>query len=239
MTETETTLAARGDQRRARFEALLAELERRDLSGFLVPLADRHQGEYIPPSEQRLAWLTGFTGSAGLAIVHRPAAMFIDGRYTLQAIDQVDTALLTPLQVPEEKPEQWLQNTLAKGARVGYDPWLHTPAQLKKLRAGAEAAGAELVTVEDNPVDAVWHDRPAAPQAQVVPHPLRYAGVGAAEKRAQIAQTLAAEQLDAAVLTLPDSIAWLLNVRGGDVQRSPLALGVRRDRRRRQRRVIH
>ncbi len=211
--------------RRQRFQAVLDELERRGLDGFLVPRADEHQGEYVPPCAERLAWLTGFTGSAGLAIVYRPgSAIFVDGRYTLQVGDQVDTALFAPRHLMEQPPAQWLAEHLERGARIGFDPWLHTPNGLESLRKACAKAGAELLACETNPVDAAWTDQPDPPLATVSAHPLEYAGEASATKRQRLGEQLAAEGIDAALLTQPDSIAWLLNVRGGDVQHAPLVL---------------
>ena len=208
-----------------RLQALRAELARRGVDGFLVPRADEYQGEYVPASGQRLAWLTGFTGSAGLAVVLKDrAAVFVDGRYTLQAQAQVDAALYEVLPVGEQSPSNWVAGTLPRGAALGYDPWLHTPGEVERYRAAAERAGGSLRPVEGNPIDAVWADRPPAPLSPVVPHALRFAGQSAAEKRQQIATALVKDAVDAVVLTLPDSIAWLLNIRGGDVPHTPLPL---------------
>src|SRR6186713_2911948 len=144
-----------------RVEALRAELERRGLSGFILPRADRHQNEYVPPSEERLAWLTGFTGSAGLAVVLvHEAAVFVDGRYTLQAPKQVDTRAWAVESLIDPPPESWLTTHLKAGDRLGFDPWLHTFAAAERLSAACAKAGAELVAVDSNPVDAIWQDRP-------------------------------------------------------------------------------
>jgi Xaa-Pro aminopeptidase len=211
--------------RAARLDLLREELARRRLDGFIVPRADEHQGEYVPPCGQRLAWLTGFTGSAGLAIVLKErAALFVDGRYTLQAAAQADTALFEIRHLMDEPPAKWLGGALARGMVVGCDPWLHTPHEVERLKAGALRAGASLAAVDTNPVDAVWPGRPPAPLAPVVPHPERFAGESAAEKRARLAHALAGEGVAAAVLTMPESIAWLLNIRGGDVPHTPLPL---------------
>ena len=208
-----------------RLSALRAELAQRGLDGFLVPRADEHQGEYVPPRAQRLAWLTGFTGSAGMAVVLRDeAAVFVDGRYTIQVREEVDEALFTPRHLVDEPPDKWLEDRLEAGQRLGVDPWLHTERQILRLREAVEKAGAELVLVADNPLDAVWVDQPAAPRAPIQPHSLDYAGRDSAEKRSEVAELLRNKAADAAVLTLPDSIAWLLNVRGGDVGRTPLPL---------------
>lgn len=209
----------------ARYNAVLAELQRRQLDGLLVPLADQHQGESVPPSAQRLAWLTGFTGSAGLAIVYPPgSAIFVDGRYTLQVVDQVAGELFQPQHLLEQPPTEWLAKHLQAGAHIGYDPWLHTADNLKKLHTACAQAGAVLVACTDNPVDAVWTDRPPPPLAPAVVHPMEYAGESSSAKRLRLGEQLAAAGVDAAVLTQPDSIAWLLNVRGGDVAHAPLVL---------------
>lgn len=208
-----------------RLAALRAELARRGLDGFVVPRTDEHQNEFIPPSAERLAWLAGFTGSAGLAIVLADkAAIFVDGRYTLQVRDQVDTDAFEPLHIIEEPPTAWLAARLPKGAKLGYDPWLHPPNEVARLQSACEKAGASLVAVEGNPIDAVWRARPPAPIAPVVPHALRFAGVAAEEKRKTIAAELKARGVEAAVLTAPDSIAWLFNIRGGDLPRTPAPL---------------
>jgi Xaa-Pro aminopeptidase len=210
---------------RARLEALRAELTRRGLDGFVVPRGDEHQGEYVPPRAQRLAWLTGFTGSAGLAIVlAETAAVFIDGRYTLQVREEVEDGLYAYHHLTEEPPEGWIEEQLGAGRKLGFDPWLHSEKQMTRLRKAVEKAGGELVAVEGNPLDAVWTDQPAPPAAPVFPHPLEYAGRSSADKRADLAKALEKAGADAAALTLPDSIAWLLNVRGGDVAHSPLPL---------------
>jgi Xaa-Pro aminopeptidase len=204
---------------------LRAELKRIGLDGFFVPRADEHQGEYVPASAARLAFLTGFTGSAGAAIVLADrAAIFVDGRYTLQVAAEVDTSLFTTLHLIEQPPYRWLADTLPAGAKFGYDPWLHTPDQVEQLKQACRQADAELVAVRANPLDAVWADRPAAPMTPVVPHPEGFAGQSAAEKRALIAQELLARKSDAVFLSAPDSIGWLLNIRGNDVEFTPLPL---------------
>ena len=208
-----------------RLAALRAELARRGLDGFVVPRADEHQGEYVPPSAQRLAWLTGFTGSAGIAVVLRQrAALFTDGRYTLQARQEVEAAAFELLHIGEQPPARWVGEALPAGSRLGVDPWLHVGEQIEAFRAACARAGGELVACADNPLDAVWTDRPAPPLAPLAVHPLDFAGKAAADKRAELAQGLAAERLDAAVLTDPAAIAWLLNLRGGDVAYTPLPL---------------
>jgi len=205
---------------------LREELARRGLDGFVVPRADEHQGEYVPRRSQRLAWLTGFSGSAGLAIVLADkAAIFIDGRYTLAVRAQVDTDAFVPHQIPEDSPEAWIAANLPKGARLGFDPWLQTIDNHERFERAAARAGASFVAVEHNPIDAVWHDRPAPPLAPVLPHPVEFAGETSEQRRRRIADIVASKDADVALLTAPDSIAWLLNVRGGDVPRTPFALG--------------
>ncbi len=208
-----------------RLDALRAELAARGLTGFVVPRADEHQGEYVAACARRLAWLTGFTGSAGMAVVlPDQAAVFVDGRYTLQVRSEVDTARFEPVHLIDMPPPRWLGERLKAGDRLGHDPWLHTADQVEALRAAAEKAGAELVACDRNPLDAVWHDRPPPPAAPAVPHPLAFAGTASAEKRGDVAEILRADRHDAAVLTDPASIAWLLNIRGGDVAYTPLPL---------------
>src|SRR5437016_5478640 len=159
-----------------RLAALRAELKRRGLTGFIVPRADRQQNEYVPPSEERLAWLTGFTGSAGAAIVlAERAVIFVDGRYLLQVRDQIDTALFAVEHLVENPPDKWIEANLTKGARLGYDPWLHTADGAEKLAKAATAAGATLVPIDSNPIDSVWSDRPAPPLGPVVVHELTFA----------------------------------------------------------------
>lgn len=204
---------------------LRAELKKRDLDGFIVPRADEHQGEYVPASAARLAFLTGFTGSAGAAVALMDhAAVFVDGRYTIQVANEVDPKLFAYLHLVEQPPHRWLAETLPAGARFGYDPWLHTPDQVAQLKEACAQAGADLVAVKTNPLDAVWAERPAAPLTPVVPHPDSFAGQSAAEKRALIAKELEARKSDAAFLSAPDSIGWLLNIRGNDVDFTPLPL---------------
>lgn len=204
-----------------RLAALRAALARSEVDGFLVPRADEHLGEYVPPSGERLAWLTGFTGSAGLAVVLADrAAIFTDGRYTTQVAQQTDPALWERRHITEEPPSAWLREHAA-GRRIGYDPWLHAEAALQRL----EDSGAELVPLPGNPVDAIWADRPAPPRAAATVHPPEYAGRAAAEKRAEAAEALRAAGQHAAVLADAHSIAWLFNIRGGDLAHTPLVLG--------------
>lgn len=205
--------------------ALRAELKARGLDGFIIPRADAHQGEYVPPADERLAWLTGFTGSAGLAVaLEESAAVFVDGRYTLQAASQVDGEAFAIRPLHEEPAGEWIAANATKGAQIGFDPWLHGKTEVDALKAALEKIGAEAVPVDSNPLDAVWSDRPAPPAAPIRPHPISLAGEGSAEKRARIGKLINEKGADAAVLTLPDSIAWLLNIRGSDIPRNPVPL---------------
>ncbi|HEV7369283.1 aminopeptidase P family protein [Arenibaculum sp.] len=208
-----------------RIAALRAELDRRGLAGFVVPRADEHQGEYLPARAERLAWLTGFTGSAGVAVVLRDAgAIFVDGRYTLQVRQQLPAGLLEYRHLVDEPHVDWIAANLPAGGRLGYDPWLHTVGWVERARQAAAKAGGELVPVTDNPVDAIWGDQPSAPIAPVVPHDVRFAGRGAEDKMRDVAAAIARDGVAAAVLNQPDSIAWLLNIRGTDVPHTPLPL---------------
>jgi Xaa-Pro aminopeptidase len=208
-----------------RLSALRAELAARKLDGFVIPLTDEHMSEYVGGYAQRLAWLTGFGGSAGSAVVlAKTAAIFTDGRYTLQVRDQVDGALYAYCDLPATQPADWLAAEAQAGARIGYDPWLHTRDWVAKARAALEAKGAELIAVDSNPIDAIWADRPAPSLAPAVPHGLEYAGKSHEDKLTDIAEWLKARGADAAVLSALDSIAWALNIRGADVARTPVAL---------------
>jgi Xaa-Pro aminopeptidase len=211
--------------RAARLKLVRERLAADGLAGFVVPRADEHQGEYVPLRGQRLAWLTGFTGSAGMAVVLQDcAAVFVDGRYTLQAAAQVDTKAYDIRHLIDEPPAQWLATAAQQGDAIGYDPWLHTPQEVERLKAGVERAGAVLRAVDENPLDAVWADRPAPPLAPVFARPVGFAGESAVDKRARIGKALVGNGAAAAVLTMPESIAWLLNIRGGDVPHTPLPL---------------
>ncbi len=203
-----------------RLAALRAECLRLGLHGVLVPRADAFLGEYVPPANERLAWLTGFTGSAGLALVLRDRAfLFVDGRYTTQAAAEADPALWQIRHLTDQPPAEVLQAE-APGARIGHDPWLHTEPALARLTA----AGATLVPLEANPVDAVWTDRPGLPDGPARPHSAALAGRDAALKREEAAAQLRAAGEAAAVLADPHSVAWLLNIRGGDLAHTPLVL---------------
>jgi Xaa-Pro aminopeptidase len=209
----------------ARLAALREELARRKLTGFVIPRADQQQNEYVPPSEERLAWLTGFTGSAGLAVVlTREAALFVDGRYTLQAAKQVDPKAWAVESLIDPPPESWMSAHLKAGDRLGFDPWLHTFAAAERLSAACAKAGAELVAVDSNPVDAIWQDRPQPPLAPVAIHGMQHAGVTEAEKLAQIRSEIGRLGVDALVLSDSHAVAWTFNIRGADVAHTPLPL---------------
>ncbi|HLY06423.1 MAG TPA: aminopeptidase P family protein [Rhizomicrobium sp.] len=208
-----------------RLAALRAELANRGLDGFLVPRADEHQGEYVPKRAERLAWLTAFTGSAGAAVVLKDrAAIFVDGRYTLQVREQTDTRLFEPRDLVAEGPAAWIAANAPRGARIGYDPWLHTANGHDHLRNATVQAGADLVACETNPIDAVWADQPGPPLVKAVLHPFELAGEAAESKRMRIAEEIRKGRADAGVITLPDSICWLLNIRGGDIPHTPFVL---------------
>lgn len=210
---------------KTRAAKLREELGRRGLDGFLIPRADEHQGEYVPPHAERLRWLTGFNGSAGMAVVLKDkAAIFVDGRYTLQVRSQVDLDTFEPKHLMDEPPARWIEENLPKGAKLAYDPWLHTIDAVARLRKAAEKAGGTLVPVGTNPLDAVWEDQPEPPVAKVHPHALEYAGEPAADKIRRLAGDLMSGDADTAVLTMPDSIAWAFNIRGNDVPHTPLPL---------------
>ena len=216
-----------GEDWAGRLAALRAEIAAQGLDGFVVPMADQYQNEYVPPQAQRITWLTGFTGSAGMVVVlAETAAAFTDGRYTLQIAGQVDSDLYDCLNISETPPPDWIAQNLKRGAKLGFDSWLFTQDGVGRFRKGAEAAGGALVPVRENPLDEVWLDQPDAPMALVVPHDISFSGVDSADKRAQLAKDLTDAGRDAVVLTATDSIAWLLNIRGGDVSHSPLPLSL-------------
>lgn len=209
----------------ARLEALRKELKARGLDGFVVPISDEHMSEYVGGYAQRLAWLTGFGGSAGTAVVLADrAAIFVDGRYTIQVRDQVNERLFEYRSVPAEPIPAWLAEHAAPGAKIGFDPWLHGKPWVDACVKALADKDASMVPVESNPVDAVWGDRPAPSAAPALVHPTELAGQSSEAKRSQVAEWLAAKGLDAAVISALDSVAWLLNIRGADVDRTPVAL---------------
>jgi Xaa-Pro aminopeptidase len=200
-------------------------LKKEGLGGFLVPRADEHQGEYVAASSERLSWLTGFTGSAGAALVLKDKALlFVDGRYTLQARHQTDTDTFSIESLVDNPPDKWLAANLTKGSRVGFDPWLHTISEAEKLRTAVAGHKGELVAVDSNPIDTLW-DRPDAPLEPVDLQPEEYTGRLARDKLADMAEVIARGGATHAVLTDPSSLAWAFNVRGHDVPHTPLTLG--------------
>jgi len=208
----------------ARLAALRAAMKSEDLQGFLIPRADAHQGEYVAPHDARLAWLTGFTGSAGFcAVLPDIAGVFVDGRYRVQVKAQVDTQVFTPVGWPETKLGTWLNDHAPKDAKIGFDMWLHTAHEIETLNKALADSSTKLCP-GSNLVDAIWHDQPAAPAGKITDYPAKFAGQKSSEKRAQIASALRDAGQNACVLTLPDSIAWLLNIRGSDIERNPVPL---------------
>jgi Xaa-Pro aminopeptidase len=212
-------------QSAARVAALRAELKRRGLDGFVVPRADRQQNEYLPASEERFAWLTGFSGSAGAAIVlAERAALFVDGRYTVQAAAQADPKVFSIEHLVDNPPEQWLEQNLKSGTKVGYDPWLHTSDSAEKLKKVCATAGAKLVAVDTNPIDALWTDRPAPPSGPVTLRDIMLAGESVADKLKRVHAELGKLHADVLVVSDPQNVAWAFNIRGSDVAHTPLAL---------------
>jgi Xaa-Pro aminopeptidase len=206
-----------------RVAGLRAELARLGLDGFLVPHADEHQNEYVASCDERLAWLSGFTGSAGLAIVLKErAAIFVDGRYALAVKDQVDISVFATMALTETSPQSWLESHLTKGTRLGYDPWLHTPSQIERFGRTAQRTGAELMPVEPNPIDTLWSGRPTAPLGKIALHPRQFAGERTKRKLARAAAALHTN--DALLVSDPHAVAWVFNIRGHDVAHTPLPL---------------
>ena len=215
--------ASRPDQGAPRVAALRDCFPKLGVDGVLVPRADAHQGEYVAPCDARLLWLSGFSGSAGFcAVLKDQVGIFIDGRYRLQVRDEVDLDIFTPVDWPKTKLETWLPTALPKGGVIGFDPWLHTMAEIDRL---AEAVAGHQITLRplaENPIDALWSDRPPPPDGKASAYPLRYAGRSAVEKCSEVGLDLAAQGVSAAVLSLPDSICWLLNIRGADLPHLPV-----------------
>jgi Xaa-Pro aminopeptidase len=208
-----------------RLAALRAELARRILNSFIVTRADRHQNEYVPPSEERLAWLTGFTGSAGTALVLADrAVLFVDGRYSIQARQQVDADAFTIINANESSPERWIEANLPVASRLGYDPWLHTIDGAERLGRACGNAGSALVAVETNPIDTVWTDRPAQPSGAVTLHDFRFAGEYTSSKLTRLRNEIGALRADDLVVSDPHAAAWAFNIRGADVAHTPLPL---------------
>jgi Xaa-Pro aminopeptidase len=208
-----------------RLAALRRGLADQRLAGFIVPHADEHQSEYLPPSAERLQWLTGFTGSAGTAIVlAAEAAIFVDGRYTIQVGHEVDPQAFEPQHITQMLPTKWLGERLKAGDRLGYDPWLLTVAEVRRFAEACRTAEAEFVPVAENPIDRIWHDRPAPPLGAVSLQPLEFAGEAAADKIARLASAIGEKKADAAMLALADSIGWTFNIRGADIAHNPVPL---------------
>ena len=217
-------VTARPEQGPPRLAALREVMEGEGLDGFLVPRADAHQGEYVAARDARLAWISGFTGSAGFCAALRDVAgVFIDGRYRTQVKAQV-ADVFTPVPWPDVSLVEWLKEQLPEGGKVGFDPWLHTVAQVEGWQSGLKGSGIEMVQ-SANLVDRIWEDQPAPPMNPVKLHPIEFAGESAASKCDRLGKELAEAGQDAAAITLPDSIMWLLNIRGSDVERNPLAHG--------------
>lgn len=214
---------SKGLERVTRLRHWLAE---KGLDGFIVPRSDEHQGEYVAARSERLKWLTGFSGSAGVAIVlPSRAAIFVDGRYTLQVRDQADPDVFAFESLIDNPPPKWIKANLGKGVRLAYDPWLHTIGEVKALATATHETGAEIVPLDANPIDELWKDQPDASLAPVDIHPIEFAGELARDKLARLAAAIAKSGATHAVLTDPSSLAWAFNIRGADVPHTPLALG--------------
>lgn len=205
-----------------RLRRVLAEM---GVDGFIIPRADEHQGEYVPAHAERLKWVTGFSGSAGIALVLGDRAIiFVDGRYTLQVREQTDGTIFNYENLVDNPPAKWLKTNAETGLKLGFDPWLHTVGEARKLKGAVEASGGVLVGLDKNPVDEIWHDQPAPPLGTVEIHELRFAGRMAGDKLAEVAKSVADGGATHTVLTDPSSVAWLFNIRGSDVPHTPLAL---------------
>ena len=217
-------VTARPEQGPPRLHALRGQLDTENLDGFLIPRADAHQGEYVSAHDERLAWLTGFTGSAGFcAALREVAGLFVDGRYRTQVKAQA-ADVYTPVPWPEVSLAKWLIDHLPNGGRIGFDAWLHTPGQITQAQAALSGTGISLVQC-DNLVDRIWEDQPPPAAAPAKVHPLEFAGESHADKRARLGKALTSAGAASAVITLPDSLCWLLNIRGADIPRNPIAQG--------------
>jgi Xaa-Pro aminopeptidase len=218
--------ASERDEGPARLAKLRAALKDSKVDGFIVPRSDAHQSEYVPKSEERLAWLTGFTGSAGMCVVLPDIApLFVDGRYTLQARAQTDPSAFTPVPTAQKSAEDWLAEHAPQDAAIGFDPALHTPESVKRLVKALARTGARLIPLAANPIDAIWTDRPQPPVGAVVLHDLSFAGEAAADKIKRVQAVLAKEKLDALVVSDPHGLCWLFNIRGNDIGHTPLVIG--------------
>lgn len=208
-----------------RIKNLRDQLKKQKIDGFILPRSDKHLNEYVAPHDERLLWLTGFSGSAGQAIILKhKAAIFIDGRYTLQVQNEVDKEIITPVPLAEKLPSQWLGENIKRGQKIGIDPTLHSIKSYETFQEVIEKAGAKLISVTKNPVDQIWNDQPAIPENPVVSHPKKYAGKNTTEKIEIIQARLKEKQCDAFVVTAPESICWLLNIRGSDIRHTPIML---------------
>lgn len=216
--------ASSSGQSAERLKALRGELARLQLDGFLTPRADEHQNEYVAPASERLAWLTGFTGSAGFAIVlEKEAAIFVDGRYVIQVRGEINPKLFSPHESGEITPARWLAEHAKPGARIGYDPWVHTPAQIERLNKALEGKNVSLIAVEQNPIDSIWLDRPGAPRGEISLYPPHLAGASVKSKLVRLVKSLG--DADALLISDPHSLAWTFNIRGADISHTPIALG--------------
>ncbi|MBL4748393.1 MAG: aminopeptidase P family protein [Magnetovibrio sp.] len=214
------------DLQALRLTQLRAQMQDRGLSAYLVPRADGHQNEYVPPSAERLKWISGFDGTAGLAVIGlEHAAMFVDGRYTLQVKDQCPAELWQHLHITDNPVELWLQRYLSSGDKIGFDPRLHTPSGLTRIQTVMKNLSVDLIEVDHNLIDELWKDRPASPQGAVVLHPKIYCGESSIHKRKRIAAILSQDGFDAVVVSSPDNLSWLLNIRGNDLEMTPVVLG--------------
>ncbi|MEN8237388.1 MAG: aminopeptidase P family N-terminal domain-containing protein, partial [Pseudomonadota bacterium] len=201
-------------------------LQKEGLDGFLVPKVDEHQGEYVPPHAERLRWLTGFSGSAGFAIVlQEKTALFVDGRYTLQAQDQVDTTVVEICPLANINPHTWLKDHIQAKQRIGFDPWLHTRENLERFQNEVTETETEWIPCSSNPIDELWTDQPARPQTKLKLHDVQFAGKTAQEKLKQITDSLVTQGVATCILTLPASVAWLFNIRASDIPFLPAPLG--------------
>jgi len=213
-------------EQKRRLEAIRARMNQHQLAMFLVPRADEHQLEYVPPSSERLAWVSGFTGSAGMAVIGRnEAAIFVDGRYTLQARQQAPPDCWEHHHLIEDPPEKWIAEKINEGDRVGFDPRLHTPEGLKRFEDAVDRTGGMMYPLESNPIDELWADRPAPPTGAIEIYPDSLAGESSVSKRSRMAEELKRSKINALVISAPDSLAWLFNIRGSDLDLTPFALG--------------
>ncbi|GJM03955.1 MAG: aminopeptidase [Rhodomicrobium sp.] len=208
-----------------RIEALRTEMKKRNLDGFILPRSDRYLNEYVPAHDERLLWLTGFSGSAGLAIIlAESAALFVDGRYTLQAEGEIDKDIITPIAIMETSPTTWLKQHIKRGSRIGLDPELLSVSAYENYNELLEQASAKLISLKNNPVDQLWQDQPALPNNPITAQPKKYAGRDVEEKISEIQSILQERGADAFVVTAPESVCWLFNIRGSDVSHNPIML---------------